>query len=190
MTGRPELAVFDAVGAEPLLDQLVAVYVEIYAEPDDAFHGAARYRRQITGHMRAPGWKLVTATVASELAGYAYGFHLPSTSRWWEGLRPPVPAGFTDEDGRRTFAVSEIMVRAPWRRRGIARALHDELLAGVPRERATLLAEPGNSPAQVAYARWGWRKLAELRPDWDDAPLYDVLILDRFHPGWPPARPK
>ena len=87
-----------------------------------------------------------------------------------------MPDGFTDEDGHRTFAISEIMVRDPWRRRGVARALHDELLAGNDRERATLLAEPDNGPAQAAYAAWGWTKAAELRPHWDNAPLYDVLM--------------
>lgn len=169
---------FDAAQAEPLLDQLISVYVEIYAEPEDAFHGGHRYRQQITSHMTAPGWKLVTATNGTDLTGYAYGFYLSSTSRWWTGLRTPMPDGFTDEDGHRTFAISEIMVRAPWRRQGIARALHDELLNGVDRERATLLAEPANDPAQAAYAGWGWKKVAELRPHWENAPLYDVLILD------------
>ena len=176
MTDGLGFQVLDAAGAEPHLDRLVEVYVEIYAEPDDAFHGATRYRRQITGHMRAPGWRLVCACQGTELVGYAYGFHLPHGTRWWEGMRTPVPEGFTDEDGRRTFAVSEIMVRAPWRRRGVARSLHDRLLADVPRERATLLAEPGNAPARAAYADWGWRKVPELRPHWDGAPLYDVLV--------------
>lgn len=81
-----------------------------------------------------------------------------------------MPAGFTDENGHRTFAISEIMVRKRWRRQGVARALHDELLADVDRERATLLAEPDNGPAQAAYAAWGWKKVAELRPHWDNPP--------------------
>lgn len=31
--------------------------------------------------------------------------------------------------------------------------------------------------AYRAYLRWGWRKVARLRPGWDDAPMFDVLIL-------------
>jgi len=44
-------------------------------------------------------------------------------------------------------------------------------------ERATLLVSQTNSRAATAYAHWGWRKAAELRPGWPDAPLMDVLIL-------------
>ncbi len=90
-----------------------------------------------------------------------------------------VPAGFMDEDGRRTVAISEILVREPWRRQHVARRLHDIFLSGRSEERATLLVEPDNGPAQAAYAGWGWRKVAQLRPGWASAPLYDVLVLDR-----------
>lgn len=177
MTTGLQLDSFDAEHAQLILDTLIAVYVEIYPDPEDTFHGEERYRRQITSHMTAPDWKLVTGTKDGRMAGYAYGFALPPDTRWWSGLQTPVPQDFTREDGRRTFAISEIMVRAPWRRQGIAKALHDELLAGTAAERFTLLAEPNNGPAQAAYASWGWHKVAELRPHWDNAPLYDVLIL-------------
>ncbi len=69
------------------------------------------------------------------------------------------------------------MVRTAWRRRGVARALHHDLLAGRREERATLLVLPDNRPAQAAYANWGWKKIAELQPSFPDAPVYDVLIL-------------
>ncbi|MGW0432591.1 N-acetyltransferase family protein [Micromonospora sp. NPDC003197] len=171
-----ELRRFTADQAQDLLEPLVALYREIHATPETEFHNEARYRRQIAGHMSVPGWTLVTAIKRDELVGYAYGFPLPENTGWWQGLQTTVPNGFTVEDGRRTFAISEIMVRAAYRRQGIARALHDELLAGQPAERATLLAEPGNLPAQAAYAGWGWRKIGQLRPGWENAPLFDVLV--------------
>ncbi|MFY1653385.1 GNAT family N-acetyltransferase [Solwaraspora sp. WMMB762] len=170
-----KLDVYDADQAKAILEDLVAVYIEIYDEPADAFHGEDRYRRQINGHMTLPGWKLVTGTVGNELVGYTYGFPL-SSGRWWTGLLTPVPDGFTSEDGRRTFAISELMVRESWRRQGIARALHDALLGNREEPRATLLADPKNAPAQAAYASWGWRTVAQLRPNWDNSPTYDVLI--------------
>jgi ribosomal protein S18 acetylase RimI-like enzyme len=177
VTSVVTLASFDAGQAQPLLEELIAVYGEIYSDPNDAFHGEGRYRRQITSHMTAPGWRLVTAhTDDGELVGYAYGFPLPASTRWWDGLLTPVPDGFTAEDGHRTFAISEIMVRSPWRRQGIAKELHDEVLAGSPTQRATLLVEPDNAPAQAAYASWGWCKVAELRPGWEHAPLYHALL--------------
>ncbi len=68
------------------------------------------------------------------------------------------------------------MVDPRWQRRGIARALHDELLRGRPEERATLLVRSDNEPAQTAYARWGWATVAKLKP-FPDSPLFDALIL-------------
>ena len=98
-------------------------------------------------------------------------------SKWWDGLDAEPEPGFTAEDGQRTFALSEIMVRQELTGRGIARALHDQLLGGRHEKRATLLVEPENTVAYRAYQSWGWRKVARLRPGWPDAPLFDVLIL-------------
>ena len=69
------------------------------------------------------------------------------------------------------------MVRQPFAGRHIAHALHDELLAPRKEQRATLLVEPGNTTAYRAYLKWGWRKVAELRPNWPDSPPFDVLSL-------------
>lgn len=161
--------------AAGLTDRLVELYLTVYADGGE-FHSEDRYRRQLAGHMQRDGWDLVTATADGELVGYIYGFPLPAETRWWGGIHEPVPAGFTDEDGKRTFAISELMVAPGWRRRGIAKSLHDELLAGRAEERATLLADPDNTPAQAAYQSWGWRKITTLRPDWEQAPTYDVLV--------------
>ncbi len=177
MTSDLTYDMIDAEQAQPVLGSLIALYLEIYPDPGDQFHGEDRYRRQITSHMAVPGWRAVTCFANGELIGYSYGFPLPPATRWWQGMQTPVADDFTVEDGHRTFAISEIMVKNQWRRRGIARALHDELLADRPELRATLLAEPENAPAQKAYASWGWHKVAELRPHWTDAPLYDVLVL-------------
>jgi ribosomal protein S18 acetylase RimI-like enzyme len=175
-----EMHHFDAGEATAILDRLVDVYLEVYADADPEFFSEDRYRRQLAGHMTAPGWELVTADVDGDMAGYIYGFDLPEGTRWWSGLLTDVPDGFTAETGQRTLAISELMVRPRWRRQGIARALHDELLVGRPEERATLLVETDNTAAQAAYASWGWQTVAQLRPSWEHAPLYDVLILPRL----------
>ncbi|MFC8850411.1 MULTISPECIES: GNAT family N-acetyltransferase [unclassified Micromonospora] len=161
--------------ATRLVDQLVALYLKVYVGGDE-FHSEDRYRRQLAAHMQRVGWDLVTATVDGELVGYSYGFPLPAGTGWWTGMQETVPSGFTDEDGKRTFAISELMVAPTWQRRGIARALHDELLAERGEERATLLANPDNAPAQAAYRSWGWQKVTQLRPNWEHAPTFDVMI--------------
>jgi GNAT superfamily N-acetyltransferase len=99
----------------------------------------------------------------------------PSTS-WWRELTAPLPADVTTEHPGRTFALTELLVRASWRRQGIATALHDLLLAGRPEERATLMVLPAAAPAQGALRAWGWRKIARTRPE-PGSPTCDVLIL-------------
>jgi ribosomal protein S18 acetylase RimI-like enzyme len=179
MTTEIRLDRLDVVAATARLDEIVAAYVEVYADTEDEFFGEDRFRRQVAGHMGAPGWQLVSADRDGHLIGFIYGFALPAATKWWQGLVTEVPYGFVDEDGRRTVAISEILVRAPWRRRHVARRLHDTFLSARSEKRATLLVEPDNGPAQAAYAGWGWRKVAQLRPSWESAPLYDVLVLDR-----------
>jgi hypothetical protein len=88
-----------------------------------------------------------------------------------------VVCGFAREDGARTFALSEIMVRRPFTGQHVAHRLHDELLSKRTEQRATSLVEPDNTRAYCAYLHWGWRKVAQLRPGWPDAPIFDVLLL-------------
>lgn len=173
----------DAAASAGVIDQLVAVYLDVHAGDDSAFYGEDRFRRQMSGHMTAPGWEVVTAVDDGEIAGFAYGLPLGPATRWWDGLVGEAPAGFTVETGRRTFALSELMVQSAWRGQGLASRLHEELMSGRPEERATLLVRPDNTTAQAIYARWGWQKAAEVRPAWEGAPQYDALILPLHQPS-------
>ncbi|MEU1837461.1 GNAT family N-acetyltransferase [Micromonospora chersina] len=169
---------YEAGQAQELVDQLVDVYLDAHSE-DGPLYNAERYRRQLALHMPRAGWELVAATVDGELVGYIYGFPLAPDTRWWDGIQEPVPAGFTEEDGWRTFAVSELLVRRGWQRRGIARALHDELMTSRTEERATLLVRPDNTAARNAYHAWGWQSVASLQPAWENAPTFMVLTRRR-----------
>jgi GNAT superfamily N-acetyltransferase len=173
---QPRLSHYDAKRAREIFDQLVAVYLEVYADTDDEFFGEDRYRRQLASHMGASGFALVVAYDADDIAGYVYGFTLPENARWWTGMLTEAPSGLLDETGSRTFALCEIMTRQPWRGTGIARALHDEVLAERTEERATLLVEPENSARDI-YTHWGWTKIGQQRPGWEGAPIYDSLIF-------------
>jgi ribosomal protein S18 acetylase RimI-like enzyme len=176
MSNDLEMRQHDAAEAQALVDDLVAVYLDAHAE-DGAFYNEERYRQQLAGHMKVPGWTLLTAEVGGHLVGYAYGFPLSSKTRWWKGIRGDVPPDFTHEDGHRTFALSELLVRPASQRKGIARGLHDKLVESRPEKRLTLLARPDNAPAQGAYRSWGWKKVAQLKPAWEGAPIFDVLVF-------------
>lgn len=169
---------YDAAGARSIQDELFALYAQIYAASlSDPFYSVERFAERFAGHSARPGYRLITGRVEGELVGYAYGVPLPAATQWWTGLRGSFPPETTAEDGTRTFALNEIMVDERWRRRGIAKSLHDRLLRGRPERRATLLVDPGNTPARSAYLAWGWELLGQLQP-FPDAPVYDALVLD------------
>lgn len=176
----PDLSVvhYQAAGLHEHRDTLLNVYAEVYADRlADPFFSLPRYWERLAAYASRTGFSLVIGSIDGTVIGYALGYTLPEGSRWWQGLRTPVGPALLTEDGNRTFALTEIMVRADWRRRGFARALHDALFADRTEERATLLVLPDNVPARTAYLSWGWDKLGDLQP-FDDAPTYEAMVLD------------
>jgi len=156
-----------------------AIYRDSYSleQQADPFNSPETWMHRFDAYTSGSGFDLVIAYADQEPAGQAWGWPLTARSRWWTGLVAEPEPRFTEEDGTRTFALSEIMVRSQFTGQGIAHALHDELLAGRHEKRATLLVEADNTVAYRAYESWGWQRAAQLRPDWPDAPLFDVLTL-------------
>jgi len=170
------VATFPSEDLDGKRNVLLDVYEDVYVERlSDPFYSTARYWERLQGYASRDGFALAVGVVGTEPIGYALGYTLPSGSGWWRALKADVDDAELLENGHRTFALTEIMVRKPWRRRGFARQLHDRLLANRNEERATLIVLPGNSPAQAAYASWGWRKIGILRP-FDDSPTYDAMV--------------
>ena len=164
-------------GAADLADRL-ALAGEVHGNAGDP---AAARRAQVW--RRQPGFALAEARHGGYLVGYASGMPLRPSTSWWRGLTTPLPDAVTAEYPGRTFALTELLVRAAWRRQGIGGELHRLLLGGRPEERATLTVPPGAGAAQAALRSWGWRKVARTRddaarPDQAAAPVLDVLVID------------
>jgi GNAT superfamily N-acetyltransferase len=161
----------DGGSAAERADDLLALAAEVGGDDDPAARRAAMVRR------RQPGFALAEARHGGYLVGYAAGMPLRPSTSWWRGLTTPLPPEITAERPGRTFALTELLVRASWRRQGIGRDLHDLLLGDRAEERATALVPPGATAAQRAFASWGWRKAARTRGDDPDAPVLDVLLI-------------
>jgi GNAT superfamily N-acetyltransferase len=171
---------FDATEARRLRDTVEAVYTRSYVAAitsGDPFDSVEAFMHRFDSYASRPDFDLVVAYRNGEAIGQTWGWPLTEHTQWWAGLLSEPEPGFTYEDGNRTFALSEIMVSEEWAGRGIAHALHNELLSARTESRATLLVEPENTTAYRAYLHWGWRKVAQLRPGWKHAPTFDVLIL-------------
>lgn len=174
---------FGPLTAQAIREAVQAVYEMSYVDAiasGHPFHSVTQFMNRFDSYTRREGFDLLVASINGEPVGQAWGWPLreaDATRGWWAGLLAQPEPGFIDENGTRTFALSEIMVDNRMTGQGIAHAMHNELLSTRLEKRATLLVEPDNSSAYRAYQRWGWEKVNQLRPGWPDAPLWDVLIL-------------
>ncbi len=167
----------DGTAAAAHADELRALHAEVYADPPygpsgDAAGFADRFRVQ----RRQPGFVLAEARSGGYLVGYAIGMPLRPSTSWWRELTTRLPEETTAEHPGRTFALVDLLVRAPWRRQGIGQELHDLILTGRPEERATLIVLPAAGPAQQAFRKWGWRKVARTRDAAPGESVSDVLL--------------
>lgn len=154
---------------------LVELYREIYAaELAQPFFSVERFEERLRSHSSVPGWECVVGRVDDVAVGYAYGFPF-RRGGGWSGLRTPVDPALTEETGNRTFALCEIMVREPWRKTGVAYAIHEELMGQRTEERAQLLVEPTHPRVRALYERWGYTWVAKRQP-FADSPVYDTMI--------------
>jgi GNAT superfamily N-acetyltransferase len=170
--GQSEITfqLLDGMQAAEHADELLALRAEVCA--DDAVRFADRFRVM----RRQPGFVLAEARHGGYLVGYAFGMPLRPSTSWWRDLTTALPDEVTAERPGRTFALVELLVRASWRRQGIAGTLHDLILGNRPEERATLTVLPTATAAQQAFRRWGWRKVARTRDAGPGSPVSDVLI--------------
>jgi GNAT superfamily N-acetyltransferase len=161
---------------------LMPLQAEIYADPPYQFleftEGLVAKSRI---ERRQPGFRLCGAWHGGYLVGYATGFPLRPSTSWWRNLTTAAPPDVTDEHPGRTFALTDLAVRASWRRQGIGRTLCDLILERRPEERATAAVLPGAAPAQQAFRQWGWAKVARSRdprpgPPAPGALVYDILV--------------
>jgi GNAT superfamily N-acetyltransferase len=163
---------------EDIRPVLIEVYAEVYAKEiaEDQFFSVESFEDRLRGHTSAPNWEAVAGAVDGQVVGYAYGYTLRAGKSWWVALRTPVDDdSLTEETGSRTFGLAEIMVKEPWRKTGIARSIHDELLVRRAEERAALLVERAHPRVRALYEGWGYRWFGEVLP-FPDAPVYDAMI--------------
>lgn len=160
--------------------ELASLYGDVYAEPPyfETESEVADFSSRLLSQAQEPSFRLIAAWDQERLAGYIYGFAIKNGSPLWETI-------FLSPDPRCNVRgwtypvafVSELLVAASYRRRGIALALHDGFVTVRSEPKAVLLAHPEATAAQTAYEMWGWYRIGAGRP-WPDTPLYDTLVKD------------
>jgi ribosomal protein S18 acetylase RimI-like enzyme len=178
---------FDAVQARAVADAVEDIYRHSYVDAiasGDPFDAPETFMMRFRSYTSRDdsGFAMIHALVEGQPVGQIWGWPLPPKAAFWGGLALDDATedmeAFTAETGHRTFGLSEIMVKADYAGHGVAWALHDELFRDRPEQRAGLLVESDNTRAYERYRAWGWNRVGKLRPNWPDAPLFDVLIRD------------
>lgn len=160
-----------------MLDTLTGIYLQTYTgapryDDHPEVYGKKAFIARTTRQANGPGFSLVVATVAGEIAGYSFGL-VNEPGGWLPGESDPPPPAEVVNSPR--FFVVELIVCPAYQGRGYAHPLMNALLADRAEAYAALTAEPGGFPQQM-YQRWGWRKICTLA--YARAPVtFDVMLL-------------
>ncbi|MEV8328323.1 GNAT family N-acetyltransferase [Kitasatospora sp. NPDC056731] len=155
--------------------ELAALYADVRAPllhlPNYAL---PTFTERLQRHGVEPGFEAVIGYTGTVPVGYAYGNTVEAADRWWTRMARPMPHRLTATP---VFALKELGVRTPWRGTGVARRIHDALLAARPEERATLMVNPaaGDGKVHALYRAWGYEDVNEVRPHPDAPPLIAML---------------
>lgn len=172
-----QLTVYGPEEAAQKLDVVRELYVAVFFPPPHN-KGPLELGRMTEAwpkRLTAPGFRLVVADHDGEPIGCVYGHQLAAATLWWGGAIDPMPADVTTEHAGRTIAIIDMLVKEPWRRRGLAQAMHDRLLADRSEERVTLLVKPDNEPALCAYEKWGYAHVGRIQP-FPDGPIFNSMV--------------
>jgi len=156
MTDELRLLRYDSATVDEIYDEMVRLFAEAN---EDILHipffSVRQFESAFVSQQAHEGFELAAARIGDRLVGVIFGF---------------------TEIPDQQYAICELMVSPDYRRLGIAKRLHDELLRKRPEHRADLYVRKDNAPAQAAYKKWGWTKVGEVQPT-PDAPVLDELQL-------------
>lgn len=180
MTDASALTFRHVTDVEDVRQLLLDIHVEVrggFGMMDRPFYAVERFNERLSSYASRTGWESVIAYQGEEPVGYAFATPLGPDTAWWEDMVPPLPDHYVEETGTRTLALNEILVRAPWRGIGVARRVHEELLAGRNEQRVTLLVNPlvADGRLQAVYEAWGYEQIATQQP-FPDSPVFAAMM--------------
>ena len=159
-----------------VLEDIADLYTEIHEqEPyDDPIFSRESFIARTSRQAQKTGFELLTARKDNELAGFSFGYTMP-TGDWWEDATPPQHNVL----GSSKFAVIELDVANTHRGQGLGKELLGQLLADRSEDFATLAALQG-TPAHAMYLRWRWYIVGSIG---GEGPVMDAMLLPLRGPG-------
>ncbi|MGW6865348.1 GNAT family N-acetyltransferase [Streptomyces sp. NPDC054904] len=161
------------------IEQAAPPLIVVYAKVREPLlhlpnYAVATFVDRLERHGTDPGFEAVIAfDDAGQPIGYAYGNTVESDDRWWKRMDDVNPQ-FTTAPA---LALKEIGVVEPYRGTGLARRIHDELLAGRVESSVSLMVNPaaGSGKVQALYETWGYRGIGGVQPSPESPPLVMMI---------------
>ncbi|MER7912174.1 GNAT family N-acetyltransferase [Streptomyces sp. NPDC096068] len=161
------------------VEQVVAPLLAAYAKVREPLlhlpnYAVPAFAERLERHSGEPGFGAVLAFDAEgRPVGYAYGNTVESGDRWWTRMGDVDPALTRSP----TLALKEIGVTLPHRGTGLARRIHDELLAGRDEAYVSLMvnASAGDGKVRRVYESWGYETIGTSRPS-PESPVLTAMI--------------
>jgi len=163
--------------ATVLLDTLTDVWAEAHADHHDVTQAgftSETLRSQITGHARRDDFTLIAAYADGHLVGFGYAFRCTPAYWYGEDLLPSITPMARSTDS--LAGICELAVRPGWQAQGVGTRIHAALLDALRPRWASLLAMPGDQPAQRFYRQLGYRYAGPYKAG-ADGPVLDLLLL-------------
>lgn len=144
-------------------DDLARVYLAAYGDatlPESQLDAENFATVTLKRHSKRAGFRLVLSWTDGAVSGYGYGFTGKRGQFWSDWLAGTVPADIVETWVGDHFELVDMVVDPAFRGNGIAGILHDQLVDGLPHERALLATVPGDGAAPRLYEGRGWQVVA------------------------------
>ncbi|MFD3514876.1 GNAT family N-acetyltransferase [Streptomyces sp. NPDC058657] len=175
MTSAPTIELRSFTDLDAARGDLLDVYAEVRAPLLHlANYAITSFGERLDRHGCEPGFQAVLAYEGNHPVGYAYGNKIEDGDRYWQRTSPTPSEKYTAQP---TLALKEIGVRPNWRGTGIARRIHDGLLAGRDEPYVTLMVNEavGDGKVHALYRSWGYTNLGHSQPS-PASPRLTVMI--------------
>ncbi|WP_237536549.1 GNAT family N-acetyltransferase [Streptomyces sp. SID5785] len=154
---------------------MLDVYAEVRAPLLHlANYAVSSFGERLDRHGAEPGFQAVLAYAGEHPVGYAYGNRIEDGDRYWQRMDPAPSETYTEQP---VVALKEIGVRPSWRGTGVARRIHDRLLAGRDEPYVTLMVNPavGDGKVHALYQSWGYKDIGHSQPS-PTSPRLTVMV--------------
>ncbi|MFB7645754.1 GNAT family N-acetyltransferase [Streptomyces sp. NPDC056084] len=175
MTSAPAIELRSYVDLAAVRSDLLDIYAEVRAPLLHlANYSISSFGERLDRHGSEPGFQAVLAYEGERPVGYAYGNKIEDGDRYWQRASPAPAEVYTAQPA---LALKEIGVSPSWRGTGVARRIHDALLADRAELNVTLMVNEaaGDGKVHALYQAWGYTDIGYSQPS-PASPRLTVMI--------------